>query len=100
MQGLKTQEESAFCRFFEVVQQHATALGFVFFLDTGEGRDVSFQDMEGEDISGWLIPCQHAAEFQDEWENTRPSDQWLSFFRFAIWRLENGNLMIDFKEFN
>lgn len=100
MQGLKTQEESAFCRFFEVVQRHAATLGCVFFLDAGEGRDVSFEDMEGEDISGWLIPCEHTSAFQDEWDNMRPSDQWSSFFRFAVWRIENGTLMIDFKEFS
>jgi hypothetical protein len=82
------------------VQKRAAELGCVFFSDAGEGRDVTFEDMEGEDISGWLIPSERAKAFQDEWDNAQPSDQWLSFFRFAIWRIENGALLIDFKEFS
>lgn len=82
------------------MQQHAADLNCVFFLDSGEGRDVSFADMEGEDLCGWLIPHEHANAFQGEWNNAQPSNRWLSFFCFAIWRIENGTMLIDFKDFS
>lgn len=99
MQGLRTQESPEFRRYFEVVQRHAAKAGCVFFVDAGEGRDVSFEDLEGEDLSGWLVPCEHAYAFQDEWDSTKPNDQWLPYFCFAIWRVRDGQLVIDFKEF-
>jgi len=100
MQGLKTQEESGFCRFFELVQKSAAALGSVFFLNAGEGRDFEHDGMAGEDLSGWLIPFGRAEEFQVEWEEGKPSDRWLEFFRFVFWNTENGALRVDFKQFN
>lgn len=98
MQGLKAQEESGFCRFFELVQKSAAALGSVFFLDAGEGRDFEQDGLQGEDLSGWLIPAGRAEEFQAEWEQGKPSDGWLEFFRFAIWSADSGALTVDFKQ--
>jgi len=72
----------------------------VFFLDAGEGRDFERSDMTGEDLSGWLIPAGRAEEFQAEWEQGKPQDKWLEFFRFAIWSTESGALRVDFKQFN
>ena len=100
MQGLKTKEGPAFCRFFEVVRRQAAQLGCVFFADAGEGRDIKLGDMEDEDLSGWRIPHEHAEAFQDEWDPLRPSEQWLTFFRFAIWRVENDRIRIGLKEYS
>jgi len=100
MQGLKTQEESGFCRFFELVQKSAAARGSVFFLDAGEGRDFEHGGMKGEDLSGWLIPAGRADAFQAEWEKGMPQDKWLEFFCFAIWSTESGALAVEFKQFD
>lgn len=90
MQGLRTQENSNFVKFFEVVQNEAAKIGKVFFLDCEEGHDGTVNDMEVCNLSGWLIPTDKASEFESIWEKGKEDDSWADFFKFASWKDENG----------
>lgn len=98
MTGLKTQESSKFCAFFERVQTEALNRGCVFFLDCGEGRDFKTELLDGEDLSGWLIPKQIAKEFEQEWVSDSISDRWSDFIVFEIWSFQGDELAIDFRD--
>lgn len=101
MRGLKTQEGSKFEEFWKVVQNTAKSQGKVFFLDTGEGRELITDTMEIEDLSGWLVPENQADEFEKEWLQGKDriwnSDQWDNHFRFAIWHKKGSTVSVEFK---
>ena len=91
MQGLKTQETDKFLKFWAIVQGSAHRENSVFFLDCGEGREFETPDMEGEDLSGWLVPSNLADEFERTWKQNEIPDKWNSYITFAIWdNLEEG----------
>jgi hypothetical protein len=48
------------------------------------------EDMEGEDLMGWLIPCEKADEFEYLWFQDKSDENWDNYFGFAVWE-ENGN---------
>lgn len=96
IQGLRTQESKKFKRFFAIVQEAAHNQGCVFFFDSGDGRDVVTKTMEGEDLTGWLIPSEKASEFENEWKTWQISSQWDDYFTFAIWD-NPKNITITFK---
>lgn len=99
MQGLKTQESLKFERFFRLIQNEAQNNKSVFFAFAGDGRDFETQDMEGEDMMGWLIPQSSALAFQNEWEADNSEEalkQWSKFFTWAEWKEKNGKISIEF----
>lgn len=54
--------------------------------------------MEGENLSGWLIPLDEADEFEQAFINRSIDDaKWDKFIAFAEWRWDNNKLIIDFK---
>lgn len=63
MKGLRTQENDKFKRFFKLVQNEAKQKGFVFFMDCGQGKVYENEDVECEDLCGWLIPEKDSSEF-------------------------------------
>ncbi|MGI6178176.1 MAG: hypothetical protein ACOYJO_06985 [Eubacterium sp.] len=71
MQVLRTQEGNKFEKFFEAVNTQAKLQNKVFFLDCGEGNEFSNDIMEGEDLSGWLIPLAEADKFEKEFLASR-----------------------------
>ena len=95
MKGLKTNEGKRFEKFFSVVQDAAQKRNCVFFLKAGDGRNYYSQDMDGEDLMGWLIPCEKAEEFERGWLNNNVDEKWDDFFCFAVWKIENI-LVIEF----
>jgi len=99
MRELRTQENKEFERFFEVVRKEAEKEGSVFFVESGEGREIITDDMDGEDLSGWLIPRNEADEFEKEWKKNDVTGKWNKFFRFAIWNEGNGKISISFKNY-
>lgn len=97
MKGLKTQEGPKFIKFMEVVQECATALDCVFFLEAGDGREFITPDMEGEDLQGWLIPKSKSKAFESEWKNDNINDdEWEDNFVLAIWEKSN-NVTVKFE---
>ena len=95
MRGLRKQESKKFEKFFEIVQSTAALQNSVFFLDAGEGRDFENSEMEGEDLSGWLVPNEKADEFEEFWSKNDVSDDWSDMFGFAIWS-DADNPIINF----
>ena len=86
MRGLKTQESEKFNNFFTIVQNAAKKKNAVFFLEAGDGRDFETNDIEGEDLQGWLIPRERAILFETKWRNNSVNGEWEEFFCFAVWR--------------
>lgn len=100
MRGLKWPENERFERFFSVIQQAAQEKHAVFFLFAGEGHPFTVADMEGEDLSGWLIPAERAAIFECQWaqNNSLSALQgWTDYFVWAVWSFENGTLLVQFE---
>ena len=100
MRGLRTQESDKFCRFFQLIQDEASKQNAVFFAFAGEGRDINLPDMEGEDMSGWLIPQDKADEFEAAWtvDNSMVTlKRWGTFFTWAVWEEHEGKVSISFE---
>lgn len=90
MQGLRTQENSDFIRFFEMVQNEAHKHKSVFFLDCEEGDDGIVGNTQVCRLSGWLIPQNRASEFESVWKKEMEDDTWADFFCFVDWKDEDG----------
>jgi hypothetical protein len=99
MQGLKTQESPKFNNFWNIVQETAEKQGKKFFCDCGEGREFFLEDMEGEDLRGWLIPEDQAKEFELEWLMDNVSDKWIDNIFWAEWKDTDRTITIDFKTY-
>lgn len=98
--GESKKQEEKFDRFWELIQKQAKAEKAQFFMDCGEGREFETDDMEGEDISGWLIPKEQVAKFQKEWETKSVDhDIWSDYIRFAEWRLQGKEVTVEFVEY-
>ena len=102
MRGLRTQEGAKFNRFFQLIQDEAAKTGAVFFAFAGEGRDIILPNLEGEDLSGWLIPADKADEFEKEWKTDNSLnhlEKWSDYFMWAEWSEQNGAISIQFNSY-
>jgi hypothetical protein len=100
MQGLRTQENDKFLKFWDLVQTAAKEKNAIFFLDTGEGHDFETPDMEGECLSGWLVPVSRSAEFEKDWmkgsEFVPP--EFSDICLIAKWEIIDNSISIRFVE--
>lgn len=97
MQGLRTQESDTFKSFFRLVQEAAKKSHSVFFLAAGDGHELVKDDLEGEDLQGWLIPEEKAREFERLFNGGLEEDEiWDDFFCFAEWVENDGKVEIKF----
>lgn len=99
MQGLRTPEDGKFERFFRMVQDAAKKKHSVFFLAAGDGHDLVEDDLEGEDLQGWLIPDEKAEEFEKVFNEYQEGEQWDDFFCFAEWKKDKDEIKIEFNEY-
>ena len=99
MRGLKTQEGNSFVAFFKLVQSEAQKKNSVFFLECGEGNDFSGDNIEGEDLRGWLIPAKQADEFEREWLDGDPSSKWENCIAWALWKGNANKPTVEIKQF-
>lgn len=100
VEGLRTQESDKFNRFFsEVVQRAAAEKDCVFFCDCGEGRDFENDVMEGEDLSGWLIPSSMVKKFKKDFTKRKVPDKWNEFISFCIWEGGRDNISVRFEAY-
>lgn len=99
MRGLKTQEGNDFIAFFELVQEEAKKRHSVFFLECGEGNDFSADNIEGEDLRGWLIPEKQADQFERIWLNDVPGEEWEHNIAWALWSGNPNKPFIEIKQF-
>lgn len=82
------QKEENFTAFLKA---EAERQGFVFFEDSGEGRDLETENMYLEDVSGWLAPIGTSETDAKNDEN----------YCFAEWgKNENGEFVIKFKKYD
>lgn len=100
MQGLRTQEGERFERFFALVQEAAKKRQCVFFLNCGEGRELTTKTMEGEDLFGWLIPESLVNAFEKRFLDDSLSEDWDDFLFFAIWEQTAKGIEIRFQCFD
>ena len=100
MRGLKTQESEKFQRFHELVQRQAEKQNGVWFGFAREGNEFETDQMEGENLSGWLIPKKDADEFESEWlkvQGMKGLEKWLRFFKWVEWQMDvDGNVTVEF----
>ena len=99
MQGLRTQESDRFRHFFSLVQAEAEKRDAVFFLQAGDGNDYETDDLECEDLMGWLIPKDKIPEFEPIWKAFQVMDDWTDYFQWAEWYVEDGAVHVQFKEY-
>lgn len=98
MVGLRTQESNKFKKFFNIIQESASKQGKKFFLDSGIGNEFENEELEGENLQGWLIPNEKSESFIKEFENDSvDDDKWGGFFSFAIWEAKSNNIVIKFE---
>ena len=96
MKGLRTQENDKFIRFFEMVQEQSAKQGCVFFLDCGEGCTFENDQIECENLSGWLIPTDKVDDFSKEFEKIDSDlDEWSEYIAFVKWDIESQNKNIN-----
>lgn len=100
MQGLRTQEDSKFEKFFEIVQNTAKKHGFVFFLDAGDGNDIITDEMEGEDLQGWIVPENEAKDFEKKFVAFEDKMLNNKFYGFAIWYKSDEQIKIRFEQYD
>ena len=97
MVGLRTQENSKFLVFFRFVQKAAGDMGKVFFLDCGEGNQFEDEEMECEDLSGWLVDQEEADEFKKVFDmNEDIPKKWDDYGTFVSWKFVGGQFEISF----
>jgi hypothetical protein len=102
MRGLRTQESDRFNRFFRLIQEEASRQNAVFFAFAGEGNDLDLPELEGEDMSGWLVPQSCAEKFEAAWmaDNSMVAlEQWGGFFTWAVWEKHGGTVTISFENY-
>lgn len=98
MLGLRTQESEKFNAFFNIIQEEAKAQAMVFFADAGDGNEFETDNLEGENMMGWLVPSEKAANFEEIWLADEVDDSWSDFFKWAIWSLNDGKINIKFED--
>lgn len=96
MRGLRTQESEKFNKFFQMIQDKAAESDSVFFADCGEGNDIVLDDLEGEDMRGWLIPASQADGFEPLFLKHKVGDEWLDKICWAEWKLEDNKVTVGF----
>ena len=99
MRELRTQENNKFEHFFQLVRNEANKIDSIFFVDCGEGNEFIDNDMEGENLSGWLIPKKMADDFQKEFDKNEASEKWDDFMSFARWDKQKGEVRVTLEEF-
>lgn len=99
MRELRTQESDKFRRFFQLVREKADEEKSIFFVDCGEGRPFESDEMEGEDLSGWMIPKDRAEDFQKEFDANDVSEEWDDFMKFVKWERIGQTITILTEDF-
>lgn len=101
MQGLRTQENDKFIRFFKLVQAEAAKKKAVFFADCGQGDVFENKHIECEDMCGWLIPSNMVSEFEPLFmENSPKQHDFDDFHCFVDYTVNGDTIEISIDEGN
>ena len=97
MQGLRTQENQKFKKFFEQVQNEAAKRNSIFFLDCGQGNIFENDFIECEDMCGWLIPKSMAEEFTPLCvSNSNKQHDFDDYYIYVDYKVNDSNMEIKF----
>ncbi|MCQ2604551.1 MAG: hypothetical protein MJ215_05875 [Spirochaetia bacterium] len=94
--GIRTPENDKFLRFFSMVQDAAKEKKSVFFLDSGEGNEITDDDINAEDLTGWLIPSDKADSFSQIYTSFKELDKFDDFYVFVSWKKKDSKFIINF----
>lgn len=97
MKGLRTPENGKFVNFFKKVQNEAGKSNKTFFLDTGDCKDVEFEDMELDRLFGWLIPNDLESVFEKDFIGRKVGTNWDDFYMSLDFDVSSGNLKLWFE---
>ena len=98
MRELRTHENEKFERFFSYVRNAAKKEGCMFFVYSWDGHEYESENMEGEDLFGWLIPEDMVQSFESDFKQDKVSSEWDQYLCFANWeKLGNNELLIHFE---
>lgn len=100
MQGLRTQENEKFLQFFALVQEEAKKQNCVFFLESGEGKEIVTDTLNCENLSGWLIPNDKVKSFENIFTNHKENDNWNSYIAFADWEKTQSGIKTSLRRIN
>lgn len=101
--GLKPDDptiDERFLAYFSIVQEAAADLGCAFFLFCGEDHDLITDEIDCQDLTGWLVPSDKVADFEPIWK----ADNWkdltaeqVDFMVTAIWSGVPGEISVVFE---
>ena len=97
MLGLRGQETSKFLKFWQMIQDLASKSDKTFFLDCGEGNEFEDDNIECENLSGWLVPNNQVKEFDKLFKSDKVDEKWENCITFVKWELINGEIKITFE---
>lgn len=83
-------------------QKKAEEAGGIFWGFCGEGNEFFLEDMEGEELSGWLIPIEKSNIFEEEWKKSKSIDdleRWMDYYTWVLWKNNDGNIKIEFRKY-
>ena len=95
-----TSDDPKFMRFFEIVQDAANKIGKVFFLWTEENNPLMTDELDGGDLSGWLVDESDAERFDAIWRESVDDipDELDDALCFAKWSMDDsGGISIRFE---
>ena len=101
MRGICTPETDKFKNFFALVQAEAKKHGAIFFLESGDGNDFEYGDLDCADLFGWVIQEAEADEFETIWKNdphdSEALDAWYDESCFVRWEKDGEKIKIRFE---
>ena len=89
-----------FAMYFSIVDQAAKDRDCIFFISEADGHEFYEEDMEGDDLWGWLIPRESADEFEKLWAEGKENDEWDDYFLCAEWRREADGYPVEFVDYS
>ena len=96
MQGLRQQESQKFEKFFQLVQDEAKKKGCVFFLDCGLGNVFENDNIECEDLTGWLVEKGQVSEFEQIFAEDLETDDFDEAYCSVLYSVDGtGSIKID-----
>ena len=94
----KDADDARFVRFFNIVQDAARAQGKVFFLWCDEGNEIITDELDGGDMSGWLVDEADADRFDRIWRKSTQDIPGEFEFVIARWHeRQDGSIGIEFE---
>lgn len=99
MKGLRTKENFKFLRFWKIVQGSANAMEKIFFLDCGERNCFEDDNIECENLTGWLIDIDKSNEFEVIFKSfSNIDDAWDDYLAFVAWhKNDDNNISVTFE---